>query len=80
MDIKDLFKKKKAHDATGVEIQIDFDPEDEASEILMCFKYKNKSGRTSSTPAVKLPKEMVKDTVKQLYDWNLFTMEDLKNV
>ena len=80
MDIKDLFKKRKTHDATGVNIQICFGPEDEPSEILMWFKYQNKFGRTSSMPAVKLPKEIVKDVVKKLYDWNLFTMEDLKNV
>ena len=80
MDIKSLFKNRNMHDATGVDIQICLDPENEPSEVLIWFEYQNKSGRASSTPAVKMPREMVKDTVKQLYDWNLFTVEDLKNV
>lgn len=75
--IKDLFKKRNTHDATGFCGQICFDPEDEPSALSLWFDYQNKFGRTSSTPAVKLSKEMLKDIVKKLYDWNLFTMEDL---
>lgn len=77
MDIKDLFKKRNTHDATGVNIQIYFNSEDGPSALSLWFNYQNKFGMTSSTPAIKLSKERVKNIVKQLYDWDLFTVDDL---
>ena len=35
MDIKDLFKKRNTHDATGLCGQICFDPEDEPTALSL---------------------------------------------